>query len=822
MRTTRCCGLRVRISLLVCGAWIVFAAILWLVTTSFVSSGYDLIERGESSEIARRAKGILDARVQGVDLKAHDWAEWNDLDEWLRFGRSAFLEEDMSDSVMAIIRERDYGFFRSDRSVAAIFSFDPRTRAPIAVDTACIAQVIRGGRAEATGFHRCGDELAIFAARPVHHSQLPGSSGWFVVGHRVDSAELALLSGTLGQLLRIRLARPGEPIPPSSDSFSIVAFDVPVVGDSAVARVEIRAPRSAHLISEAAQRRLLVALGVLILLGSLLSLMAIEIFVVRRILRLSEAVVSRSPDSDDIRTTFSDGIGDEIGSLGAAIDGLVGRLHAVQVRLRESLVAAEAGMHAKGSFLASMSHDLRTPLNGMIGLTEFLAKTRLDPSQREAIDLLRGGSENLLTMINDILEFSRSEAGHVEILPEDVETESMLYHPVRILAPLAHRQGVDITMVVDPDLPSRIIVDSERMRQVLHNLVGNAVKFVDEGEVLVQVRRISQNGNVHRIRFSVCDTGPGIGEDVIGTIFEPFVQGSTDLAKRRGGAGLGLTIAHRIVERMGGELQVRSKLGGGCEFFFEIELAAPAGADRLVPLRFPWTGGAPVAVLVRRASLRAYVMDLLWWMGIESIELLVPESVHALSGADRIALIVSDIESLGETDLREFDTVRSHPAFADAPLVILSRTDLLDDAWIRQRNDVYAILRRPVPPSQFFDTLQGALRPRAVVRMRIANPFLGTMVSGMLERRGHEVASHDDVHAREARPDVILLDGESPGVDRELAEEQALHPGADAVLLGGASHLPGAERIDRPFSAESLLELVDEVMCRRRRRGFPA
>lgn len=814
------CGLRVRTSLLVCGAWIVFAAILWQITTSFVASGYDQIERNESSELARRTKGILEARLQSVDIKAHDWAEWNDLDEWLRFGRKSFLEENMSDSVMAIIRERDYGFFKADRSVAAIYSFDPGTRQPLPVDTACVAQVIRGVRAEAVGFHRCGDELAIFAARPVHHARYEGSPGWFVVGHRVDSAELALLSGTLGHHVDIRLARPGEAVPPSTDSFTVVAFDLPVRGNDAVARVEIKAPRTAHLISAAAQRRLLVALLILIVAGSLLSLVVIDLFVVRRILRLSQTLATRSPDADDIRTTFSDGSQDEIGRLGAAIDDLVGRLHAVQVRLRESLVAAEAGIQAKGSFLASMSHDLRTPLNGMIGLTEFLAKTRLDPSQREAIDLLRGGSENLLIMINDILEYSRSEAGRVEILPEDVETEAMLFHPVRILAPLAHRQGIDITMVVDPDLPSRLLVDAERMRQVLHNLVGNAVKFVDEGEVLVQVRRVAQEGNLHRIRFSVCDTGPGIGEEVIGTIFEPFVQGSEDLSKRRGGAGLGLTIAHRIVERMGGELQVRSKVGEGSEFFFEIALAAPAGAGRLVPLRFPWTGGAPVAVLVRRASLRTYVMDLLWWMGIESVELPVSEAVHTHSGLERVALVVADIESLGETDLRELETIRSQPAFAEAPLVVLSRTDLLDDAWIRQRSGVYAILRRPVPPSQFYSVLQGALRPRAFVMVRIANPFLSTMVSGMLERRGHEVVGHEDAHARGMRPDVILFDGESPGVDRELAEELAEHSGSDAVLLGGAARLSGAERIERPFSAEALLEMVEELMYRRRRASM--
>lgn len=816
-----CRGLRSRMFLLIFAIWGLTTVVLWMAAIALLDKGYEQIERREFDETIRRARSLFEARLAGIDMKAHDWAEWNDLDDWLRDGNPAFLRDNISDSVLAILRERDYGFFRRDRSVAAIYSFDMQSRHPLKTDTACLRQVVANLSGPAQGVYRCGDSLELFSARPVRHALRPNtSSGWIVIGHRIDRLEEQYFSSALGKNVVIRASGRGDSIALRNDSVVLLSFDVPISGERMVARVQIEHERVIHLVAYRIRRHLGIALFVGILGGSLLSLWIFERLVIRRILRLSGDVVAYGSDSPTMTRPFGDGASDEIGALGSAVDQLVLRLVGVQERLEGSLDAAQAGIQAKGIFLASMSHDLRTPLNGMIGLTEFLAKTRLDASQREAIELLRGGSENLLAMINDILTYSRSEAGRIELLPEDVATETLFHQPVRILAPMAHRQGIDITLVFDADLPSHLHIDSERMRQVLHNLVGNAVKFTERGEVVLHVRRVGQDGCLHRIRISVCDTGPGIPKSVIGTIFDPFVQASAEDSKRRGGTGLGLAIAHKIVEQMGGELQVKSEEGDGSEFFFEIDVAAPSDASRLVPLSFPWTGCGPVAVLVRRACLRTAILDLFACVGLEPVEILAPEAALSIPESMRIAVLVADIESLGEDALPTLPIIRSNPAFAESPIIILSRTDLLDDDGIRRYEGVQAILRRPLSPSQLLDAIEKAMRPQAHVLAHLSNPFLWTMVSGMLGNRGHLVeqigVDEDESTLIDIAPDALLLDGDSPTLDLEWERLRRWHPGIAVVQLGGEKALPEANRIERPFAAETLFDLIEGIAHRHR------
>lgn len=817
MTFVRPAGLRARMLLLATGASIVFAALLAVALDALVENGYREIESREDAETHRRLRGLIEGRLLAVDMKAHDWAEWDEMADWLRQGATGSAPSSLTDSAMAILRERDHGFFRADGRLAAAFAFDPRDRSRQVADTGCLRRVLPEGGGASVGIFRCGDWLEIAAARPVHHTSVPGEHGWVVVGHRLDAAEEELLSGLLGRTVRVRLVDPRTPSPVVSDSLSTLSIDLPVRGSVLVARFEAQGGRSVHAVSMRVRGWMLGSLVALVLVGSVLSMWILDRFAVRRILRLSDAVAAFDGEGRAPAGEFGDGSRDELGTLGNAIDGLVARLGAVQERLAASLESAEAGNRAKSAFLASMSHDLRTPLNGMIGLTEFLAKTRLEPSQREAIDLLRGGSENLLAMINDILEFSRSEAGHEEILLVETATEDIFHQPVRILAPMAHRQGVDITVVFDPELPSRLLVDVDRVRQVLHNLVGNAVKFTEKGEVLVRVARTAQEGSRHLVRISVCDTGTGIPQESIDSIFSPFVQVAGEVDKRRGGTGLGLAISRRIVERMGGRLQVRSREGEGSEFFFEIALDAPERCGRLVPLEFPWKGCDPVAVLVRRASLRSSILDLFAAVGLDAIELLVPESAFAMPDHARTSLLVADVESLGEDDLRFLAVVRSAPGLATAPLVLLSRTDLLDDNGLRGIEGIQEVLRRPVPPSRLLAVLEEALRPRARVLAHLPNPFLRTLASGMLSHRGHRIADSDPGSVWEGEvPDVLLLDGEAPTSERVFEEAERLHPGVSVVQLGGRRVLSGAELLERPFSAERLCALVERCAHARR------
>lgn len=818
-------GLRFRMVLLNFGVWFLTTALLWSTATKLVDRGYEQLERSEFDATIRRARGIVESRLQAVDMKAHDWAEWNDLAEWLVDGNPSFLAENISDSVLAILKERDHGFFRKDRSVAALYSYDVRTRRPLVPDTACMERVVAGLEDASLGLHLCGDSLELFSARPVRHALHPGERfGWIVIGHRIDKLEDAYFSSVLGKPTTIRISDSGDTVVLRDDSTALLSFDMPIVGSRSRARVRIEQERTIHFVAHRIRRSLSIVLIVGLLVGSVVSLFFFERLVILRILRLSGDVVAYGKASSSSSRIFGDGGGDEIGALGRAIDRLVLRLVGVQERLEDSLDAAQAGIRAKGAFLATMSHDLRTPLNGMIGLTEFLAKTRLDASQREAIELLRGGSENLLAMINDILTYSRSETGTIELLPEAVSTEKLFHQPVRILAPMAHRQGIDITLSFDLDLPSHLYVDSERVRQVLHNLVGNAVKFTEHGEVGLRVGALADG----KVMVSVCDTGPGIPQAVIGTIFDPFVQVSAEDAKRRGGTGLGLAIAHKLVEQMGGRLEVRSVEGEGSDFSFAMDAPACAPGGPLVPRQFPWAGCDAVAVMVQRASLRGIVLDLVSHIGLEAVELPVPESALAVSESARMGALIADIESLGEESLTFLPIIRSHPAFADVPIVLLSRTDLLDDDGIRRHDSVQAILRRPVSPSQLVDALEKATRPRARILAHVSNQFLWTMVSGMLGNRGHHVeqvgVEEDESTQADVPWDVLLLDGDSQDLHGEWERLRRWHPGVTLVQLGGDTVLPGADRIERPFTSEALCQHVEGIahrnrMCRKTARG---
>lgn len=258
------------------------------------------------------------------------------------------------------------------------------------------------------------------------------------------------------------------------------------------------------------------------------------------------------------------------------------RLHAAEQRLEaaqdevwelKSAAAArdkaEAASEAKSRFLATVSHEFRTPLNGILGLAELLAATPLNAEQESYLAAIRASSEALSSLINDILDFSRLEAGKLELRPAEFDLPALIEGAVELLAPRAQDKGLEICSFVDKDLPRLAIGDSGRLRQILINLVGNAVKFTESGGVALEV----DAGAEGRLRFSIRDTGPGVRESQRATIFQDFEQGDGSATRRYEGTGLGLAISRRIVEQMDGKLWLESSGPRGSHFCFEIPLA---------------------------------------------------------------------------------------------------------------------------------------------------------------------------------------------------------------------------------------------------------
>jgi PAS domain S-box-containing protein len=316
----------------------------------------------------------------------------------------------------------------------------------------------------------------------------------------------------------------------------------------------------------------------------------------RRVMRSGEALINREEAGIDangnaitILTTkvpLRDEQGRVVGILGIGRD-ITARVK-VEAEIRAAREAAEAANRAKSDFLAHMSHEIRTPMNGVLGMAELLLESRLDPEQRDCAETIRESGKALLTVINDILDFSKVEAGKLELECIDMDVRTGVDEVARLLAIQAHAKGLELEVSCDPELPERVRGDPNRLRQILLNLGGNAVKFTSRGSVRISIGVIESGAQHVLVRFEVRDSGIGIPKDRLESLFKPFTQVDASTTRRFGGTGLGLSIVRRLVDLMHGTCSVESEPGVGSRFWFtarfgQSSVAPQAGAQPARP-----------------------------------------------------------------------------------------------------------------------------------------------------------------------------------------------------------------------------------------------